>query len=178
MPVITILGIDPGSRITGYGVVRMDGAHAVHVDSGCIRVAHLGVPERLKRIFDELSDVVTAHRPDQVAIERIFMSRNADSALKLGQARGTAIVACAQKMLPIFEYSATQIKQAIVGHGHAGKQQVQHMVKALLCLPDTPTADAADALAAALCHGNTQYGLRGIEAAQGGVRTARGGRLR
>jgi crossover junction endodeoxyribonuclease RuvC len=176
LPVITILGIDPGSRVTGYGVVRMDGPRAVYVASGCVRVAQLGVPERLKQIFDELSEVIIAHRPDQVAIEKIFMSRNADSALKLGQARGTAIVACAQMTLPIFEYSATQIKNAIVGRGHAGKRQVQHMIKALLCLRDTPAADAADALATALCHGNTQYGLRGIQAAQG-VKTTRRGRL-
>lgn len=174
MPVITILGIDPGSRITGYGVVRMDGPRAVHVDSGCIRIAQLSIPERLKRIYDELSKVVSHHQPDHAAIEKIFMSRNPDSALKLGQARGTAIVACAQMALPVFEYSATQIKQAVVGRGHAGKQQVQHMIKALLCIQEPLAEDAADALAAALCHGHTQYGLRGIQAA----RTARGGRLR
>ncbi|HJP35291.1 MAG: crossover junction endodeoxyribonuclease RuvC [Gammaproteobacteria bacterium] len=166
MPVITILGIDPGSRITGYGVVRMDGPRAVHLGSGCIRVAELDVPERLKRIFEELTAIVKEYGPDHVAIEKIFMSRNADSALKLGQARGTAIVACARSELPIFEYSATQIKQAIVGRGHAGKQQVQHMIKALLCLPEAPAADAADALAAALCHGHTDYGSRGIRAAR------------
>jgi crossover junction endodeoxyribonuclease RuvC len=174
LAVITIIGIDPGSRVTGYGVVRMDGPRAVHLDSGCIRVAELGVPERLKQIFDELSAVVTTYQPDHAAIEKIFMSRNADSALKLGQARGTAIVACAQAALPVFEYSATQIKQAIVGHGHAKKQQVQHMIKALLCLQTTPAADAADALATALCHGNTQYGLRGIRVAT----AVRRGRLR
>lgn len=166
MPVITILGIDPGSRITGYGVVRMDGARAVHLDSGCIHVADLEVPQRLKTIFDDLSAVVTRNQPDHAVIEKIFMSRNPDSALKLGQARGSAIVACAQMSLPVFEYSATQIKQAVVGRGHAGKQQVQHMIKALLCLPEAPPADAADALAAALCHGHTQYGMRGIKAAK------------
>jgi crossover junction endodeoxyribonuclease RuvC len=174
LPQITILGIDPGSRVTGYGVVRMDGLRAVHINSGCIRVAELDVPARLKQIFNELSNVVRAHEPDQAVIEKIFMSRNPDSALKLGQARGAAIVACAQMELPVFEYSATQIKQAIVGRGHADKKQVQHMIQALLCLPTKPAADEADALACALCHGNTQYGLRGIQLAN----SARGGRLR
>ncbi len=174
LPVTTILGIDPGSRITGYGVVRMDGPHAVYLASGHIRVAEFDMPERLKRIFNELTTVIDEYLPDHAAIEKIFMSRNADSALKLGQARGTAIVACAHKDLPVFEYSATQIKQAIVGRGHATKQQVQHMIKVLLCLPDAPGADAADALGTALCHGHTQYGLRGIQAAA----TMRAGRLR
>jgi len=173
LPGITILGIDPGSRITGYGVVRMDGRRTVHLDSGCIRVAALDIPARLKQIFEELSKVVATHEPDHAVIEKIFMSRNPDSALKLGQARGIAIVTCSLANLSVFEYSATQIKQAIVGRGHAEKTQVQHMVKALLCLPEKPAADAADALAAALCHGNTQFGLRGIQLAK----AARGGRL-
>ncbi len=146
----------------------------IHIDSGCIRVAELDVPARLKQIFEELSKVVAAHEPDHAVIEKIFMSRNPDSALKLGQARGTAIVTCSLVDLPVYEYSATQIKQAIVGRGHAEKTQVQHMVKALLCLAEKPAADAADALAAALCHGNTQFGLRGIQVAK----AARGGRLR
>jgi len=177
LPVITILGIDPGSRVTGYGVVRMDGPRAVHIANGCIRIAELSVPERLKQIFDGLSEIVVTYQPDEVAIEKIFMSRNPDSALKLGQARGAAIVAVAKMMLPLFEYSATQVKQAIVGRGHAGKHQVKHMVKALLHLPDTPATDAADALATALCHGNTQCGLRRIRAAQT-VTTVRAGRRR
>jgi len=171
LPLITILGIDPGSRVTGYGVVRMDGPRAVHVVSGCIKVADLEVPERLRTIFRALRDIVAIHAPDHAVIEKIFMSRNADSALKLGQARGTAIVACAELDLPVFEYSATQIKQAVVGRGHAGKQQVQHMIKALLCLQEEPPADAADALAAALCHGHTHFSMRAIRSA----RTARRG---
>ena len=152
----------------------MDGRRAVHLDSGCIRVAELDVPDRLKQIFDELSTVIQQHQPEHAVIEKIFMSRNPDSALKLGQARGTAIVACAKMALPVFEYSATQIKQAVVGRGHAAKQQVQHMIKVLLCLDATPPQDAADALAAALCHGNTHYGLAGIK----GATTTRGGRYR
>lgn len=166
MPEITILGIDPGSRVTGYGVVRMDGLRARYIDSGCIRVADMEIPERLKHIFEQLSMVVSTYQPDHAAIEKIFMSRNPDSALKLGQARGSAIVACALMELQVFEYSATQIKQAVVGRGHADKQQVQHMIKALLCMPEIPPADAADALACALCHGNTQYGLKGIKASK------------
>jgi crossover junction endodeoxyribonuclease RuvC len=137
----------------------MDGPRAVHIASGCIKVAELEVPARLRTIFRELREVVATYTPDHAVIEKIFMSRNADSALKLGQARGTCIVACAELDLPVFEYSANQIKQAVVGRGHAGKQQVQHMIKALLCLPGAPPADAADALAAALCHGNTHFGL-------------------
>jgi crossover junction endodeoxyribonuclease RuvC len=171
---MTILGVDPGSRITGYGVIQISGTRAIHIDSGCIRVAELEVPERLKEIFDALTNIITACKPDQAAIEKIFMSRNPDSALKLGQARGTAIVACAKMALPVYEYSATQIKQAVVGRGHADKQQVQHMMKVLLNLDSMPSPDAADALAAALCHGNTQSGLLAIQ----GAKTVRAGRAR
>lgn len=152
----------------------MTGTHAVHLASGSIRVADLEVPERLCTIFDELSNVIKEHAPQHASIEKIFMSRNPDSALKLGQARGTAIVACAKMELPVFEYSATQIKQAVVGRGHAEKQQMQHMIKVLLSLDFKVQSDAADALGAALCHGNTQFGMRSIKAAN----TARGGRLR
>ncbi|MFT4560757.1 MAG: crossover junction endodeoxyribonuclease RuvC [Gammaproteobacteria bacterium] len=171
---MTILGIDPGSRITGYGVVQINGTRAQHIDSGCIRVAELEVPDRLKEIFDALTNVISTYKPDQAAIEKIFMSRNPDSALKLGQARGTAIVACAKMALPVFEYSATQIKQAVVGRGHADKKQVQHMMKVLLNLDSTPSPDAADALATALCHGHTQSGLVAIQ----GAKTVRAGRVR
>jgi crossover junction endodeoxyribonuclease RuvC len=174
MSVTTILGVDPGSRITGYGVVQINGTRATHIANGCIRVAELEVPERLKEIFDELTRVILAYKPDQAAVEKIFMSRNPDSALKLGQARGTAIVACAKMALPVFEYSATQIKQAVVGRGHADKKQVQHMIKILLNLDSMPSPDAADALATALCHGNTQSGLVAIQ----GAKTVRAGRVR
>ncbi|MFT4580688.1 MAG: crossover junction endodeoxyribonuclease RuvC [Gammaproteobacteria bacterium] len=174
MSVTTILGVDPGSRITGYGVVQINGTRATHIANGCIRVAELEVPERLREIFDELTRVILAYKPDQAAVEKIFMSRNPDSALKLGQARGTAIVACAKMALPVFEYSATQIKQAVVGRGHADKKQVQHMIKILLNLDSMPSPDAADALATALCHGNTQSGLVAIQ----GAKTVRAGRVR
>jgi crossover junction endodeoxyribonuclease RuvC len=152
----------------------MTGTRAVHLASGCIRIAELDVPDRLKTIFDELTKVINEHEPNHASIEKIFMSRNPDSALKLGQARGAAIVACAKMALPVFEYSATQIKQAVVGRGHAGKQQVQHMIKVLLSLDSEVQSDAADALAAAMCHGNTQFGMASISAAK----TARRGRVR
>ena len=110
-------------------------------------------------LFDELSNVIQAHGPVEAAVEKVFMNRNADSALKLGQARGVAIVAARKGGLAIAEYSATQIKQTVVGRGHADKAQVQHMVKALLRLNETPKSDAADALAAAICHGHMREGL-------------------
>jgi crossover junction endodeoxyribonuclease RuvC len=171
--VSTILGIDPGSRVTGYGIVRMEGQRAIHIDNGCVHTADGDLAERLKQIFEAISALLSAHRPDQVAVEKVFMHRNADSALKLGQARGAAIVAASRHALPVFEYSPNQIKQAVVGRGHADKRQVQHMVKVLLCLRELPAQDAADALAAAICHGNTQQGLRGVAAAA----RARGKRL-
>ncbi len=150
---IRILGIDPGYRITGYGVIDTERQRAVHVASGCIRTDATGLAERLHRICDALSAVIARYGPSEAAVEMVFMNRNADSALKLGQARGAAIVACVQAGMSVAEFTPTQIKQAIVGRGHAGKEQVQYMVKTLLCLPETPLSDAADALAVALTHG-------------------------
>ncbi len=147
-----IIGVDPGSRITGYGVIDSDGQRSVHVANGCIRMQDEPLPKRLNIIFAGLSDVIALYRPDEMAIELVFMNRNADSALKLGQARGAAIVAGAQAALPVFEFTATQVKQAVVGMGHAAKAQVQHMIKVLLCLNSAVQGDAADALAVALCH--------------------------
>ncbi|MEM7465548.1 MAG: crossover junction endodeoxyribonuclease RuvC [Pseudomonadota bacterium] len=161
MAEVTILGIDPGSRITGYGIVKMEKSRAAHVVSGCIRVGDLPMAKRLKTIYESLVEIVTDYAPDQVAIEKVFMSKNPDSALKLGQARGAAMVACATKDLPIFEYSANEIKQAIVGRGHADKEQIQHMVNALLATNEQQ-ADAADALAAAVCHGHTADGIAAL----------------
>lgn len=163
----TILGIDPGSRVTGYGIIRMDGQRIIHIDNGCVRTTGDTLSERLTQIFEAISVAVSSHRPDQVAVEKVFMNRNADSALKLGQARGVAIVAASRLGLPVFEYSPNQIKQAVVGRGHADKKQVQHMVKVLLCLPELPDHDAADALATAICHGNTQQGFNAITVADG-----------
>jgi crossover junction endodeoxyribonuclease RuvC len=154
-----ILGIDPGSRITGYGIVRTERHRASFVGCGCIRLGDGATDDRLALLFDELSNVIETYKPIEAAVEKVFMNRNADSALKLGQARGVAIVAARKAGLAIAEYSATQIKQTVVGRGHADKAQVQHMVKALLCLDVAPKPDAADALAAAICHGHMREGL-------------------
>ncbi len=152
MPII--LGIDPGSRITGYGVIRAEQGKFQYLDSGCIRTKSDSLPTRLKQIYDGVSQIIELYRPDEMAIEQVFMARNPDSALKLGQARGAAIVATTNHDISVSEYSARQIKQAVVGTGAADKTQVQHMVTALLKLSATPQADAADALGVAICHGN------------------------
>ena len=154
-----ILGIDPGSRITGYGIIEVEGNRNRYVASGCVRVADRALPERLQEIFAGVSEIVATYRPEQMAIEQVFMHRNADSALKLGQARGAAICAATSHDLPVSEYAARAIKQAIVGKGSATKHQVQHMVCVLLGLDSSPQADAADALAVALCHGHTSQTL-------------------
>jgi len=151
-----ILGIDPGSRVTGFGIIDTEGRHTHYVACGCIRTGDGDFPSRIRAIADGVSELLMQYSPEQMAIERVFMNRNADSALKLGQARGAAIAAVVIRDIPVFEYAATQIKQATVGRGHADKSQVQHMVKALLNLPESPQADAADALACALCHNHHQ----------------------
>lgn len=153
---IRILGIDPGSRITGYGVIDSDGRDSTYITCGAIRVKGGNLPEKLGMIFREVSAVIEAWQPEQMAIEDIFMSRSAGSALKLGQARGAAICASVVADLPVAEYSAREVKQAVVGTGGADKEQVQHMVRLLLNLSETPQADAADALAVALSHAHTQ----------------------
>ena len=153
---LRILGIDPGSRRTGFGIVDQDAQRSLYVASGCIRVSGERLPERLKCIFDGIDEIVRRYRPDEVAVESVFMHRNAGSALKLGQARGAAICAVMQGSLPVSEYAPAEIKQAVVGRGRAEKEQVQHMVKALLNLANPPPVDAADALAVALCHGHSR----------------------
>ncbi len=167
---IRILGIDPGSRITGYGIVDTDGRRTVYVTSGCVRVNDDNVGEKLKTIFDAISELVQDANPHELAIEKVFMHRNADSALKLGQARGAAICAATQHAIPVSEYTPTQIKQSVVGKGNAAKIQVQHMVRVLLNLPGSPQADAADALAAALCHAHTRNTLAQMRGVQGMAR--------
>ncbi len=167
---LIILGIDPGSRTTGYGVIRMERREAVHVAHGCIEVADLPFLNRMCVIFDALTEIIRTYQPQEAAIEKVFMSRNVDSALKLGQARGAALVAAGKAALALHEYSPNEIKQAIVGRGHADKAQVQHMVKTLLALPEIPRPDAADALAIAMCHGHTQQGLTAVRVAQGASR--------
>lgn len=152
-----IIGIDPGSRITGYGVVDFLNNRLVHVANGRVHVRGDGLAERLHHIFNALGEVVDTHRPDHMAVEQVFMHRNPDSALKLGQARGAAMLAGTTHQLAVFEYSPNQIKQAVTGRGHADKQQVQHMIKVLLCLSEAPPTDASDALAVAICHGHIHH---------------------
>ncbi|MFQ5470409.1 MAG: crossover junction endodeoxyribonuclease RuvC [Gammaproteobacteria bacterium] len=154
-----ILGIDPGSRVTGFGIIDVVKQRTIYIDSGCIRTDTDRLPERLKIIFSGINDVVGHYEPDEMAIENVFMQRNVDSALKLGQARGAAICAVVTNSVPVHEYTPAQIKQAIVGKGNAEKTQVQHMVKALLSLTQSPQSDAADALACALCHCHTRQTL-------------------
>lgn len=157
MSMIRILGIDPGSRFTGFGVIESDGKKSSYITSGFIRVTGETWAERLGVIFKGVTELVETHQPDEMSIEKVFMHRNADSALKLGQARGAAICAVITNDVPVHEYTPAEIKQSVVGKGNAAKEQVQHMVRVLLSLPGNPQEDAADALAAALCHGNTSF---------------------
>ncbi|UUO24833.1 crossover junction endodeoxyribonuclease RuvC [Colwellia sp. M166] len=156
-----ILGIDPGSRLTGYGVIKKSGRNFIYLGSGCIKAIAAGneLAPRLQTIFAGVSELILQFQPDMFAIEQVFMGVNPGGALKLGQARGAAIVAATNTGLSIAEYSARQIKQAVVGTGAADKAQVQHMVKTILKLPGTPQADAADALAVALCHAHSHDSL-------------------
>lgn len=153
---LRILGIDPGSRITGFGVIDSDGRQSVHVASGCIRVPELALPLRLEVIYNGVRELMAEHQPGAVAVEQVFMHRNADSALKLGQARSAAICATFSHGVPVFEYAARLVKQAVVGTGGADKTQVSHMVAVLLNHRAALTPDAADALAIALCHAHSQ----------------------
>lgn len=169
-----ILGIDPGSRITGYGIIRDTGRGCDYVASGCIRTGSGELPERLNAVFAGISQIIETYQPTTMGIEQVFMARNADSALKLGQARGAAIVAGVQAQLSVSEYSATQVKSAVAGSGRAAKEQVQLMVMHLLKLTKKPQIDASDALAIAICHMHHQQTLNvhGLSAAK-----LRGGRL-
>ena len=150
-----MLGIDPGSRTTGYGVIE-EGETLRYVASGCIETTRGTFPGRLADIFRGVEAVIAAHAPDEFVIEEVFVARNPQSALKLGQARGAAIAAAVDADLPVSEYAARSVKQAVVGTGRATKEQVQYMVRVLLSLSAAPPADAADALAVAICHVNTQ----------------------
>ena len=151
-----ILGIDPGSRITGYGLISKEGNRLIHIDNGAIFTQSAkDFPQRLQQIFAGLSAIIEQYQPEAVAVENVFLAKNAQSALKLGQARGAAIVAAVCVGLSVFEYSALQVKQAVVGSGRAEKQQVQHMIKVLLNLPEVAQEDASDALAVAVCHAHS-----------------------
>ena len=149
-----ILGIDPGSRVTGFGVLDFVGDSPTYVTSGTVRSLQGTFPERLRQIFVSVGEIVAEYQPDIVAIETVFMARNAGSALKLGQARSAALCATFATNVDVVEYSPREIKQAVVGTGAARKEQVQHMVVSMLQLDGCPSADAADALAAAICHGH------------------------
>ena len=161
-----ILGIDPGSRVTGYGVINAVGNRLEYVACGCIRLPDVDHPQRLKQIFDSLCQVIEEHAPQECAIEEVFLGKSVSSALKLGQARGSAMVACLHHDLPVAEYSPRKVKQAQVGNGNADKTQVQHMIKVLLGVSGEVQADAADALAIAICHANTQAHLVKIAGAR------------
>ncbi len=149
------MGIDPGSRFTGFALIDSDGQHSRHVHSGCIKLGNKGFPERLGLIYTELAALIRDYAPTQMAIENVFVSKNPSSALKLGQARGAAICAGVVQLLPVAEYSPREVKQAIVGKGSADKSQVQHMTKILLNIHTDLQEDQADALGIALCHAHT-----------------------
>ena len=167
MNTVRILGIDPGLRITGFGVIDKTGQKLTYVTSGCIKSNEKdALPLRLKTLLDGIGEVIAAHQPDQAAIEKVFVNVNPQSTLLLGQARGAAIAALVLAGLPVAEYTALQVKQAVVGQGKAAKEQVGHMVTRLLQLPGAPSADAADALACAICHAHGGQGL-GTLATQG-----------
>lgn len=153
---IRILGIDPGSRLTGYGVVELRGDRAIAITNGCLRVGDGELALRLKQIHLGIQQLIDEFQPEEAAIESVFVHRNVESALKLGQARGTAITAISLKDIPVFEYAPTVIKKSVVGRGNASKPQVQHMVSAILGLQKALQSDAADALAVALCHGHVR----------------------
>ncbi|GAB3625166.1 crossover junction endodeoxyribonuclease RuvC [Pandoraea terrae] len=174
-----ILGIDPGLRVTGFGVLEKHGNRLQYVTSGVIRSGDGTLPERLKVIFEGISELVGLHRPDQAAVEKVFVNVNPQSTLLLGQARGAALCALSVGGLPVFEYTALQLKLAVVGYGRARKEQVQEMVTRLLSLSGTPSTDAADALGVAICHAHsgeilsTVSGLAPTLAAKG-LRVRRG----
>ena len=159
-----IIGIDPGSRMTGYGIVQQTGDKLTYIDAGTIRTDTKEMPERLKRIFNGLTRIIQHHlkyadEPIYTAIEQVFMAENPDSALKLGQARGAAIAAMVALDLEVSEYTARQIKQAVCGYGAAAKEQVQEMVCRILSLDVVPQQDAADGLACAICHAHSSHSM-------------------
>jgi crossover junction endodeoxyribonuclease RuvC len=167
-----ILGIDPGLRVTGFGVIDKNGSRLTYVTSGRIRTPDGDLALRLKVILDGLGEVIAEQHPAQVALEKVFVNVNPSSTLLLGQARGTAICAAVIHGLPVAEYTALQVKQAVVGNGHAQKRQVQDMVRRLLRLAGEPSTDAADALACAICHAHGGQGLGKLSTA--GYRMKRG----
>ena len=171
MTSVRILGVDPGLRVTGFGIIEKTGSKLHYVTSGCVRSGAGELAARLKAILDGLAEIIAANQPHEVAIEKVFVNVNPQSTLALGQARGTAICAAVLAGLPVAEYTALQVKQSVVGKGHAAKDQVQHMVRRLLALPGDPSPDAADALACAICHAHGGelggYSTRGLRVRRG-----------
>lgn len=153
---IRILGIDPGSRLTGFGILEVQGSRVIALKHGCLRLGDGELAQRLKHIHLGIQQLIDEYAPEEAAIESVFVHRNVESALKLGQARGSAIAAIAMHEIPVFEYAPAVIKKSVVGRGNAGKAQVQHMVSAMLGLNRQLQSDAADALAVALCHGHVR----------------------
>lgn len=168
-----ILGLDPGLRVTGYGVIDKEGQKLRYVASGVVRTKDGELPERIGILFAGIGEIVATYRPEHCAVEKVFVNVNPQSTLLLGQARGAAIAALTHAGQSVFEYTALQVKQAVVGNGHADKQQVMHMVKRLLQLPGEPKADAADALACAICHAHGGLGLGALATAGRRVRAGR-----
>lgn len=176
-----ILGIDPGLRRTGFGVIDVDGPRLLYVASGTIVVpGNLSLAARLKTILDNIREVAEETRPTVAAMEKVFLNTNPSSTLLLGQARGAALCALADSGLEVYEYTALQVKKSVVGTGRAAKEQVQHMVQRLLSLNGLPAADSADALACAICHAHVQPlagSLGSGPGATSGLSRVRGGRL-
>lgn len=176
-----ILGIDPGLRVTGFGVIHKQGNKLSYIASGTIKTQDVDLPQRLKTILDGVSEVIRTYSPDCAAIEKVFVNVNPQSTLLLGQARGAAICAMVAANLPVAEYTALQVKQAVVGQGKAHKQQVQDMVQRLLLLSGMPSTDAADALGVAICHAHSGEALAMLNALAPGLTKkglrVRGGRL-
>ena len=176
-----ILGIDPGLRTTGFGLIEKHGQQLHYLASGTIKTSDGSLPERLKTIFASVSEIVATYQPDCAAVEKVFVNVNPQSTLLLGQARGAAICALVQADLMVAEYTALQVKQGVVGHGKAKKEQVQEMVRRLLQLSALPGADAADALGVAICHAHSGDALSAIGSLAPGLAKrgfrVRGGRL-
>jgi crossover junction endodeoxyribonuclease RuvC len=170
-----IIGIDPGSRKTGFGIIDVNGQKISHVINGRLMVGDGEFSDRLRQIFEGLTDLILRYQPNTMVIEQVFLHKNADSALKLGQARGAAICAAVNQKLDVHEYTATQIKKAVVGNGHAQKSQVQYMMSVILKLPDIPEEDAADALACAMTHANHANMATKQSKLPAGMRTTRRG---
>jgi crossover junction endodeoxyribonuclease RuvC len=174
MNTVRILGIDPGLRITGFGVIDKVGQKLAYVASGCVKSSDKdSLPQRLKTLLDGIGEVIATYQPSEAAIEKVFVNVNPQSTLLLGQARGAAISALVLAGLPVAEYTALQIKQAVVGHGKAAKEQVGHMVTRLLQLTNAPSGDAADALACAICHAHGGQGLGSLATSGFRVRNGR-----